>query len=156
MRHVAGLAMLGALCALSTHHAQAQHVVADWVKVTPSELKWAATSVLPYAQTAVIEGPANEAVPFTVRVKFPANSKVPPHAHTAIEHVTVISGVLNLGVGEKFDTTKTTALGPGSVSIMQPGTRHFAWCAEETIIQLHGVGPWTVTYVNPADDPRKK
>ena len=25
----------------------------------------------------------------------------------------------------------------------------------ETILQLHGKGPWTITYVNPADDPRK-
>jgi hypothetical protein len=39
---------------------------------------------------------------------------------------------------------------------MQPKTHHFGWTAEETIVQLHGVGPWGVTYVNPADDPRNK
>jgi hypothetical protein len=39
---------------------------------------------------------------------------------------------------------------------MQPGTNHFAWVGEESVVQIHGVGPWTVTYVNPADDPRKK
>ena len=42
------------------------------------------------------------------------------------------------------------------VSIMDPKTNHFAWTKEETIVQVHGVGPWGFTYVNPADDPRKK
>jgi len=28
--------------------------------------------------------------------------------------------------------------------------------AQETSIQIHGVGPWVITYVNPADDPAKK
>ena len=89
-------------------------------------------------------------------LKFPANAKVPAHSHSAIEHVTVLSGVFNMGAGDKLDTSKTQPLGPGSVSIMQPGTNHFAWVDEETVVQIHGVGPWTVTYVNPADDPRKK
>ncbi len=49
------------------------------------------------------------------------------------------------------------ALSPGSIMIMQPKTNHFAWTAgEEVIVQLNGTGPWGVTYVNPADDPRKK
>ena len=94
--------------------------------------------------------------PFTARLKFAANSKVPPHFHSTVEHVTVISGVCNMGVGDKFDKSKTEALGPGSVSIMQPGTHHFAWFNEDTIIQLHGIGPWTVSYVDPADDPKNQ
>lgn len=125
--------------------------------VVPSELKWAPVpSLPPGAQIAVIEGPMNAAVPFTVRLKFPADYKIPAHSHPAIEHVTVISGTFNMGTGDKLDTTKTMALPPGSVAIMQPKTNHFAWTKEETIVQLHGVGPWGVTYVNPADDPMKK
>jgi quercetin dioxygenase-like cupin family protein len=125
--------------------------------VLPTDLKWAPSPALPAgAQIAVIQGPLSEAVPFIARVKFPANAKVPAHWHSAIEHVSVISGVMNMGTGDKLDTSKTRAFGPGSVTIMQPGTRHFAWFGEETVIQLHGVGPWTVTYVDPADDPRKK
>ena len=61
-----------------------------------------------------------------------------------------------MGTGDKLDSTKTMALPPGSVAIMQAKTNHFAWTKEETIVQLHGVGPWGVTYVNPADDPMKK
>ena len=125
--------------------------------VTPSELKWAPVPSLPAgAQIAIIQGPMNEAKPFTVRLKLPANYRIPAHSHPAIEHVTVISGKFNMGTGDKLDDSKTTALLPGSVAIMQIGTNHFAWTSEETIVQLHGVGPWDVKYVNPADDPRKK
>lgn len=108
------------------------------------------------AKVAVIEGPLNEAVPFTFRLKFPADYKLPAHWHTAIEHVTVISGAFNMGIGDKVDVGKTKSLPAGSVAIMQPKTNHFAWTKEETIVQVHGIGPWTITYVNPADDPRKK
>jgi len=90
------------------------------------------------------------------RLKFPANYQVPPHSHPGIEHVTIISGTLNMGMGDMFDKTKTRALTPGSVAIMSPGTHHFVWTSEETIGQVHSIGPWSVTYVNPADDPSKK
>jgi len=68
----------------------------------------------------------------------------------------VISGTFNMGAGDKLDPTKTKALAAGGVAIMQPKTTHFAWNKEETIVQVHGMGPWGVTYVNPADDPRKQ
>ena len=73
-----------------------------------------------------------------------------------IEHVTVLSGTFNMGTGDKLDMTKTRPLTVGGFAIMQPGTTHFAWTTDETIVQIHSVGPWGVTYVNPADDPRKK
>jgi quercetin dioxygenase-like cupin family protein len=125
--------------------------------VTPNDLKWAdVPSLLPGAKIAVIEGPMTEAVPFTVRIKLPADYKVPAHWHPAVERVTVLSGTFNIGMGDKLDPQKTTALGPGSVIIMQPQTNHFAWTKEETVVQLNGTGPWGITYVDPADDPRKK
>jgi hypothetical protein len=73
-----------------------------------------------------------------------------------IEHITIISGTLNMGLGSVFERSKTRALGPGSVSIMQPKTHHYVWTGEETIGQVHSIGPWSVNYVNPADDPVKK
>lgn len=120
-------------------------------------LTWSAVPSLPKgAQLAVIEGPMNEAVPFTVRLKFPANYRIPPHWHPAVERVTVLSGTFNMGTGESFDSSKTQALRPGGVAIMPAQSRHFAWTANETVVQLHGTGPWGITYVNPADDPRAK
>ena len=125
--------------------------------VTPSDLKWTdVPSLPPGAKISVIEGPMNEAVPFTVRIKLPADYKIPAHSHPGIEHVTVITGTFHMGTGDKLDPSKTMALPVGSVAIMQPKTTHFAWTKEETIVQIHGFGPWAVNYVNPADDPRKK
>jgi quercetin dioxygenase-like cupin family protein len=136
--------------------AEAQHH-ADHVMIVPSELKWAPVPSLPAgAQISVIEGPLDKAAPITARIKFPANYRLPAHTHPVIEHVTVISGTFHMGIGDKLNTSKTTALTPGSFAIMQPGTRHFAWTEQETIVQIHSVGPWGITYVNPADDPRKK
>jgi hypothetical protein len=73
-----------------------------------------------------------------------------------VERVTVISGTFYMGVGDKLDMKKPMALSPGSMMIIQPKTNHFAWTKEEVVVQLNGTGPWAVTYVNPADDPRKK
>jgi quercetin dioxygenase-like cupin family protein len=127
------------------------------VMVKSDDLKWVDNpSLPPGAKTAVIEGPLNEAGPVTFRLKFPAAYKVPAHFHPAVEHVTVLSGTLNMGVGETFDEAKTMALPAGSVAIMPSKVNHFAWTKEETVVQVHGIGPWGVTYVNPADDPRKK
>jgi len=129
----------------------------DHLMIIPDDLKWADIPALPPgAKVAVIEGPMDQATPFTFRLKLPADYKIPAHWHPAIEHVTVISGTFNMGVGDKLDPSKTKALSAGSVAIMPPKTNHFAWTKEETIVQVHGVGPWGVTFVDPADDPRKK
>jgi ChrR Cupin-like domain len=125
--------------------------------VRPADLKWAdVPSLPPGAKIAVIEGKMSEAQAFTVRLSFPANYKVPAHWHPAVERVTVISGTFHMGTGDKLDETKTMPLTAGSIAIMQPKTNHFAWTKEETVVQLHGTGPWGITYVNEADDPRKK
>lgn len=125
--------------------------------IAAKDLKWAdAPSLPPGAKSALIEGPMSAAVPFTLRLKLPANYQIPAHTHPAVERVTVLSGVFHMGLGDKLDPAKTTPLGPGDMMIMVPNTPHFAWTKEETVLQLHGTGPWGITYINPADDPRKK
>jgi quercetin dioxygenase-like cupin family protein len=148
------LSVTGALSCLGASAAWAQsgaHMMA-----TPDELTWTGIPSLPAgAKLAVIEGPLNEAVPLTFRLKFPENYRIPAHWHPAIEHVTMISGTFHMGTGDKLDPSHTKALSAGSVAIMPPKTNHFAWTNEETVVHVHGVGPWAITYVNPADDPRK-
>lgn len=123
----------------------------------PDTLVWKDATSLPRgAKLALIEGNPSEPGPFTFRVRFPANFDIPAHWHPAIEHVTVISGAFNIGEGDKLDRSKTRAIPVGGFSFMAPRHNHFAWTGEETIIQAHGVGPWGITYVNPADDPRKQ
>ena len=130
---------------------------ADHMTVAPKDLKWEDVPVLPPgAKVAIIEGPLDQAAPFIVRFKFPANFKVPAHWHPGVEHVTVLSGTLHMGTGDKLDPKKTHAVSAGSVVIMPAKTNHFGWTKEATVVQVHGVGPWGITYVDPADDPRKK
>src|SRR5215468_12682388 len=88
-------------------------------------LQWTDLPALPPGtKIAVIEGPLNEAVPFTFRIKLPADFKIPAHSHPAIEHVTVISGTFNIGTGDKLDPSKTQAIEAGGVAIMQPKMNH--------------------------------
>lgn len=121
--------------------------------VTPDVLAWRdAPAVAKGAQIAIIEGPTDQAVPFTFRLKLPANSVIAPHIHPAYERVTVLSGTFYFAHGDKFDKTKLRALPPGSVAIMPPGAPMFGHTKEETVIQLHGTGPWGMKYVS--DDPK--
>jgi uncharacterized RmlC-like cupin family protein len=140
---------------LSAGTAWAQH---DSHKiVSPKDLKWSdVASLPPGAKIAILEGNMNQAGPITARLKFPANYMVPAHLHGGIERVTVLTGTMNFGMGDKFDAKKTTAVGPGGFVMMPPNQGHFVWTKEEAVSQINVIGPWTVTYVNPADDPRKK
>ena len=103
---------------------------------------------------AILEGDPTKPGMFTMRLKFPDGFTVGPHWHTQTEHATVIAGTLHLGMGEKLDRASARTLHAGSFGHWVAGTRHFAWTEGETILQLHGQGPWTITYVNAADDPR--
>ena len=129
------------------------------VAKTADELTWgpAPPGLPPGAELAVVSGdPSKEGLPFTMRAKFPDGYQVPPHWHPTDENVTVIQGTINLGEGDKFDRSTTKALPAGSFAVMPKGMHHFAWASGETIVQIHGIGPFAITYVNPADDPRKK
>jgi len=155
----AGLVVMlvaGVAVAAQAQEAKSQSGAAAHVIVTPTELQWAngPASLPAGAQAAVIEGDPKQPGLFTMRLKLPANYKIPPHWHPADEHVTVISGTFNMGMGEQFDSANGKTLPVGSFAVMPATVRHFAWTSEETIVQLHGMGPWGINYVNPADDPR--
>lgn len=124
----------------------------------PDQLSWgAAPDILPSgAQLAVLEGDPTKPGEFTMRLKMPDGYKIPPHFHARVEHVTVVSGTFKVGMGDKWDDSKMGEIGPGVFAWIKPGTRHFAAAKGETVIQLHGEGPWSLTYVNPQDDPRKQ
>lgn len=123
-----------------------------------ADLKWTdgPASLSKGAKVALLEGNPAQEGPFTMRLQLPDGFKIQPHSHPAVEHVTVISGTFNLGMGEKFDTTGGRALPAGSFAFMPPGMKHFAWAKGETVVQVHGMGPWKINYVNPADDPRNQ
>ena len=129
------------------------------IMLRADELKWdPCTAALPRGpRCASLEGDRTVAnAPFTYRLKLPDGYRIPPHVHPADGHLTVIQGTLNIGWGEKFDAKATTPMSAGSFIVIPKGAPHFYWTRGETIVQSHGIGPWGVTYVNPADDPRKK
>lgn len=133
--------------------AQTAHAI-----VGPNEVKWSPgpPSIPPGAQAAVLYGDPGKEGLFVLRLKLPKGYRLAPHTHPKPEIVTVISGTFRLGMGETADQSKVQPLGAGSFFAMPPGMAHFAFTDEDTVIQLNATGPWTLTYVNPADDPRKK
>jgi quercetin dioxygenase-like cupin family protein len=158
MRHIVIIAaLIAGLYGLAAPLVPAQTHSGAHTIVLPGELTWSdvPASLPPGAKVAVIEGPMNQAVPFTARFSLPKGYKIPAHTHPVLEHVTVLSGTFHLGMGDTLDPSKTRPLAAGAIAILAPGTRHFAWTSEDTVIQVHGVGPWGISYVNPADDPRK-
>lgn len=125
---------------------------------TGSDLKWnpGPGSLPPGAQFAVLEGNPAQPGPFTIRLRLPDGYQIAPHWHPGIEHVTVLSGTFAVGVGERADPSGYKELPVGGFMVMQPKTTHYARASGDTVLQLHGVGPWAVNYVNAADDPRNK
>ena len=117
----------------------------------PTTIEWKTgpAALPPGARMAVLEGDPTKEGPFVVRFQFPDGYHVPPHTHPKTERVTVISGALYLATGEALDRGSAKKLPAGSF-----GYWPAAWSEGETVIQLHGVGPWQINYVNPADDPR--
>lgn len=126
------------------------------VMVTEKDLEWkeGPGSLASGAEMVVLEGDPSKRGPFTMRLKLPSGFEIAPHHHPAIEHVTVLSGTFHMAEGERFDREKGKELPAGSFAVMPIGMRHYAWASEETVVQLHGMGPWDIIYVNPEDDPR--
>jgi hypothetical protein len=122
----------------------------------PDKVKWqdGPPSLPKGSQIAVLEGDPSKEGPFVFRLKLPNGYRVPPHVHPKKERVTVIQGTLNIGMGEKFDDKATDPMPAGTFGAWDAGMKHFAWTKGETVIQLHGTGPWTIQYLNPSDDPR--
>src|SRR5262249_48412597 len=130
----------------------------DDTAVQPSALKWGPPppGLPPGAQVAVVSGNPRGDGAYVVRVRLPAGYKVPPHTHPTDENVTVLSGNFHVAMGDKFDAKKGDTLRAGGFFNAQKGMQHYAWATSPTIIQIHGMGPFAINYVNPADDPRNK
>lgn len=128
------------------------------VMVAASGLTWGdAPPVLPAgAKMAVVSGDPAKAELFAVRVQLPSGYKIAPHWHPTDEHVTVLSGTFSLGMGEKFDQAALKDLSAGGYASLPAEMRHFATTKGVTTIQVDGMGPFVLNYVNPADDPSKK
>ena len=140
------LVIAGALLSGTAAHSQ----------VNPGGLKWGpAPASLPRgAQLAVLAGDPQSAGMFTIRLRFPPGYAVAPHSHPADEFVTVISGQLGLGMGSRVNRARAARLVPGGFVVAPANMNHYAFTRTGAVIQITAHGPFAVTYVNPADDPR--
>lgn len=136
---------------------------------TQQDIQWSpATTLPPGASIAVLEGDPLQAGPYTLQLRLPENYKIPAHWLPMDEHITVLQGSLYVRMGN-LDIEKPKEKGKekekakerekiltlGSFSRIPTKMEHSLWTTEETVIQLHGLGPWNISYVNPQDDPNK-
>ena len=91
-----------------------------------------------------------------MRLQMPANYDIPAHWHSMTERVTVLSGALNVGMGDRIDRQASQKLAPGGFVSLPATMRHFAWTTSPTVVQINLEGPFDIFYVNPADDPQAK
>jgi hypothetical protein len=58
-------------------------------------------------------------------------------------------------MGTTWDDKALGDFAPGSYANMAATMPHYAMAKGTTVVQVHGIGPFVVNYVNPADDPSK-
>lgn len=154
-------ALAGAAAMLLACAAYAGAAVAEGdahTMMAPKDIKWgpAPPSLPKGVKLAVLQGDPGKEGPFVARLMLPGPFKIPPHWHSQAEQLTVISGAFYLGLGDTMDTKKATMLPAGGFHYLPAKEHHYAFSKGRTVVQINGMGPFDITYVNPADDPQKK
>jgi quercetin dioxygenase-like cupin family protein len=134
------------------HHATVKKAAA----AKPAELKWMdGPPGLPAGATfAVKKGNPEKSGAFTIGIKMPAGYSVPPHWHPTDEHVTVVSGKVAYGMSDRMSRTAAQGLSAGGKVVMKAKEHHWVMTADGAEVEVSAMGPFKITYVNPADDPR--
>lgn len=105
-------------------------------------------------QMAVVQGnPMQAGAPYTVRLSCTDGTKIAPHWHPTAENVTVIKGTFALGMGSKWDPAGLKELPVGGFASAPARMRHFAMCKSDAVLQIHGLGPLVINFVE-ADKPK--
>lgn len=150
------ICLLGFICAClgftSAPAAAQQPTPAQHRTVAANSLTWVDRNVPGFApgmQMAVVHGDPAQAAPYTFRLRFPDGYRFPPHWHPTAENLTVLSGTFLLAMGERADEGQLQSYGPGDYLHMPPRMPHYGGARGETIIQLHGTGPFSIQLVTP-------
>jgi len=113
-------------------------------------LEWA--PLIKGCDLASVDGDPNaEGRPFALRLRCADGAEIPAHWHPTDENITVLKGTLLVGVGETFDEAKLQAMNVGNFVSLPKEVRHFTMSKGETIVQIHGVGPFQANWVNPSE-----
>ena len=124
--------------------------------VNANEIKWgAAPPTLPAgAKLAVLNGDPGKPGLFVMRLMMPAGYVIAPHWHTLPEQLTVISGTFYIGMGDKTDRAEAHALTAGGFHYLPGTAHHYAFVKQATVVQVEGIGPFDINYLDPRDDPQ--
>ena len=151
MKLLIAVALLAAAAAPKATKPQAVTIMAEEVKFGPAPPNLPAG-----AQLGVLHGDPGKKGLFAMRFKMPDGYAIPPHWHSNDEELTVVSGTFQLSMGDKFDAATAHSLSAGAYHFL-PGKMHHAAAAKgDTVLDIHGMGPFDIHYLNPADDPSKK
>jgi quercetin dioxygenase-like cupin family protein len=108
----------------------------------------------PGAKLAVLKGDPGQSGLYTMRLDLPDGYRVAPHTHPTDEHLTIISGTFLLGMGDSFEAAGATVLPAGGFATVHANMHHYAITRGRTVVQIHGMGPFVLTYVDSKNDPR--
>jgi len=144
-------ALIGIAIAATGVHGQEKKESAEAHKIVHfGDLKW--TPIMKGCELAAVAGDSSaEGAPFVLRIRCADGVKIPPHWHPTDEHLTVLKGTFLVSMGESFDEAKLQTMNVGNFVTMPKEMRHFAMCKGETIVQVHGAGPFKVNWVNPSE-----
>ena len=145
-----------AICSLAFAVDEKPAAKAEHVMFSGPDLKWgdAPPSLPAGAKFAVLFGDPGKEGAFAIRLQMPAGYKIPAHTHPTDEIVTVISGTCSFGMGPKYDDATAKEMSAGAFVVLPSGMQHFAGSKAGCVVQVQSTGPFQVTYVNPAEDPR--
>jgi hypothetical protein len=110
------------------------------------------------SEVAILQGdPSRAGVPYVIRIRSTLGSQIPPNWTRDDESITVLSGTLCMAIGEKFDENACHDLPAGSFVFLPRGVPHFG-VPKGDVIQIQGIGPLKVHWVEPAGaiQPRSK
>jgi quercetin dioxygenase-like cupin family protein len=107
----------------------------------------------PGAEMAVLQGDPSKTEEFTVRLRLPNGYKIPPHTHPTTENVTVLTGTFLAGSGTQFVESQLEPIGQNGFLSIPAEHAHYAMARGLTVVQVHAIGPFALTYVNAADNP---
>ena len=127
-------------------------------QAAPAAKKWGPAPAVfpPGARMSVVSGDPSKAEMFTVELAMPSGYQIAPHFHPTDEAVEVKKGTLLVGMGDKFDASKAKPMKAGDKGTVPAKAHHFAAAQGATFISVTAMGPFALTYVNPADDPQKQ
>jgi hypothetical protein len=93
--------------------------------------------------------PAKSGAPFVIRIRAEAGYIIMPHIHPIDENIVVVKGTWAVGMGDRFNRQALEPMEVGTYALVPKTMAHFALSKTDTIVQVHGIGPFTTHWVVP-------